>query len=200
MRIGILGGTFDPVHLGHLLLAEACKEQASLDEIRFIPTANPPHKDSDGITPAKDRINMLELATVGYPEYVVDPRETKREGIVYTVDTLEELTEENPDDEWFLIFGADWILDFKDTWKEAEKIASMCSILAANRGDAELPSKAEMIERLGEAITEKIQFVTMPGVELSSTTIREKTNSQTSIRFQVPRAVEIYIRENGLYR
>src|SRR5690242_9249482 len=107
MRLGLFGGTFDPIHLGHLLLAEQCREQCRLDAVWFLPSANPPHKQGNSITPAQARVEMLEMAIAGHPEFSVSKLELERSGMTYTVDTLEQLKREEPDRELFFLIGAD---------------------------------------------------------------------------------------------
>jgi nicotinate-nucleotide adenylyltransferase len=132
MRLGIYGGTFDPVHYGHLLLAETCREQLKLDEVRFVPAATPPHKTALRITDGHARADMLRLALSGYPEFVVDRRELKRKGASFTVDTLSEFAAEFPDAELFFLAGADSLRDLL-TWREPERITQLATLVACNR-------------------------------------------------------------------
>jgi nicotinate-nucleotide adenylyltransferase len=199
MRLGLCGGTFDPVHYGHLLLAEQCREQCRLNEVRFIPSGNPPHKESADITSGQLRAEMLELAVAGHPQFAVDSRELNRDGITYTVDTLSELAAEEPERELFFLIGADSLHDLP-TWREPQRIAELATIIAVNRGDCPLPSLDEIRETLGEAVASRIEIVTMPGIDLSATDIRRRIQSDQSIRFMTPRAVEVFVAENGLYR
>ena len=124
MRIGVLGGTFDPVHYGHLLVAETCREQLGLNEVRFIPAAVPPHKLDERITDGHARADMLKLAVSGYPEFIVDRRELKRTGPSFTVDTLTELHGEFPGAEIFFLMGADSLRDLL-TWRDPSRIAQL---------------------------------------------------------------------------
>lgn len=199
MKRGVFGGTFDPVHLGHLLLAEACRDALKLDEVRLLPAAEPPHKPDAEISPGKQRVAMLEFATAGIPEFVVDRRELKREGPSYTVDTLEELKQEFPDDELYLLIGADSVRDLP-TWRAPERIATLARIVAVNRGDDELKDRETLRNLLGSELFDGIIHISMPGVAISATELRRRVKSGESIRFQTPRAVERYILESGLYR
>jgi nicotinate-nucleotide adenylyltransferase len=132
MRIGILGGTFDPVHYGHLIAAETCRERLKLDQVRLIPAASPPHKPGIKIADGHARADMLSLAVSGYPEFVVDRRELKRSGPSFTVDTLRELTVEFPGQDLYFLMGADSLRDLL-TWREPEEIARLATIVACNR-------------------------------------------------------------------
>ena len=196
MRLGIFGGAFDPVHNGHLLLAEQCREQCQLDEVWFVPTKIPPHKDAGSLSPDADRVEMLKLATAGRPEFVVSEIELKREEISWTVDTLRQLRDERPDDELFLLIGADSLQDFP-TWKEPEAIADLASVIAVNRGEASLD---ELTADLDPYLASKVQLVTMPGISISATDLRRRVLEEKSIRYLVPRAVEEFIQSRALFR
>ncbi|QDT29057.1 Nicotinate-nucleotide adenylyltransferase [Gimesia panareensis] len=198
MRIGIFGGTFDPVHNGHLLLAEQCREQAALDEVWLIPAGAPPHKETSGITPGKQRREMLEFASAGNPTFVIKDLELHREGPSYTVETLRQLKESHPDNDFFLIIGADSVRDFH-TWREPAAILEQAHLIGVNRPNISLPDLSELKEKLGEAVVEKITWVTMPGIDLSSTDIRQRVQENKSVRYMTPRAVEVYIHNNRLY-
>lgn len=208
MRVGICGGTFDPVHYGHLLLAEQCREQCALDEVWFMPTSLPPHKESEGIVTGKQRAEMLELATAGIPEFCVSRLELERAGTTYTVETLQQLHDEASDRElWFLI-GADSLADLP-TWREPSRILELATLVAVNRGRGQWLSEgaAEVLTEidpvrnaLGSEVAAAIRFASMPAVDLSSTDIRRRVREGQSIRFMTPRAVEMYIREHRLYR
>jgi nicotinate-nucleotide adenylyltransferase len=198
MKLGLFGGTFDPVHFGHLLLAEQCREQCGLDAVWFLPSGSPPHKRRD-ITPGKQRLEMLQLATAGHEAFSVSDRELKREGTTYTVDTLTELHAEQPDAELFFLIGADSLHDLP-TWREPQRILELATIVAVNRGDRPLPSLDGVREKLGEPAAGRIQFATMPGCDISATDIRERVAAGRSIRYMTPRAVEVYIQQHGLYR
>ena len=198
MRLGLFGGTFDPVHYGHLLLAEQCKEQCRLKEICFIPAGDPPHKDKAKMTVAKKRVEMLEFATACAPYFTVSQTEIEREGTTYTVDTLREIQLKRPDAELFFLMGAD-SLDDLPNWKEPQEIVKLATLVAVNRGDEPLPSLNNLKITLGEDVASRVRFVTMPGVEFSSSDIRNRIAEDRTIRYMVPRAVEAYIWEQRLY-
>jgi len=198
MRLGILGGTFDPVHFGHLLLAEQCREQCALDEVRFLPSGSPPHKQEWTISPGKHRMEMLELATAGHAAFVVDGMELEREGTTYTVDTLQQLHDADTTRELFFLIGADSLADLP-TWREPSRITQLATIVAVNRGDRPLPDLGLLKDKLGEDVVSKIEIVTMPGIDLAASDIRSRVGDAKSIRFMTPRAVEIYIAQHKLY-
>ena len=193
MRIGIFGGAFDPVHNGHLLLAEQCREQCELDEVWFVPTRVPPHKPNT-LSPGRVRVEMLELATAGILEFLVKRIELDRDDVSWTVDTLRSIRESNPDDELFLLIGGDTLNDLR-TWREPEAIANLATIVAVNRSGI-VESEADAVDA---SLLDRVRHVTMPGVALSATAIRDRVRAGRSIRFLVPRAVEQLIRERKLY-
>jgi len=199
MRIGIFGGSFDPVHLGHLLLAECCREQASLGAVWFLPAAVPPHKQRE-LTPAPARIEMLELAVGGYLSFSICRYETDRGGVNYTVETLEEFRRQNPADEFFLLLGADMFHDLP-RWREPQRICELALPLCVRRA-GEPPLDFNALQ--GIAAAERIEAmrrheVEMPLIALSSSEIRRRVSAGQSIRYRTPRAVEKYIEVKGLY-
>ncbi len=199
MRLGVFGGTFDPVHWGHLLIAEQCREQCELDQVWLLPAGDPPHKTGSAISTGKQRAEMLDFATAGHESLIVNRMELSREGKTFTVDTLRQLREERPEDELFFLIGADSLHDLPD-WREPERIVELATIVAVNRGDRPLPSEADLNRQLGEAIASRVKLVMMPGIDLSSSDIRRRVREGKSIRFMVPRAVEAYIKEQKLYQ
>lgn len=198
MRLGVYGGTFDPVHLGHLILAETCREACRLDRVILIPAGTPPHKQGRVLTPGPIRAEMLEFAVAGYSEFRVDRSEIKRSGPSYTVETLRLLRQENPCDELFLLMGADSLNDFL-TWKDPAEIADLATLVVVNRGAMSPPDLTPLRAHLTTAAWERIQCVTMPGIDLSATQLRERARLGQSLRFQTPRAVERYISEHRVY-
>jgi nicotinate-nucleotide adenylyltransferase len=201
MRIGIFGGTFDPVHLGHLLLAECCREQVPLDAVWFLPAAVPPHKQQRELTPAKARIEMLELAVGGYLAFSICRYETDRGGVNYTADTLVQLRKQEPAAEFFFLLGADMLRDLP-RWRQPERICELALPVAVRRADEPPPdfdlmhgiATAEQIEAMRQRAVE------MPAIGLSGSDIRLRVAAGQSIRYRTPRAVEKYIETHGLYR
>ncbi len=201
MRLGIFGGTFDPVHYGHLLLAECCREQCRLDAVWFLPTAQPPHKQDRQPTPVELRIEMLELATAGNPAFAVCRHEADRGGVNYSVDTLAHLHEEDPSRELFFLMGADMLADLP-RWHNAARVCELALPVAVHRpGCGPLDFDAMRSVASPERIELMRQCqVEMPSVGLSASDIRRRVQLGQSIRYQVPRAVEEYIVSHGLYR
>ncbi|MAT16382.1 MAG: nicotinic acid mononucleotide adenylyltransferase [Planctomyces sp.] len=195
MRLGLLGGTFDPIHLGHLILAEACREACQLDEIWFLPTGKPPHKVAAEITPARQRIEMLEMALAGARQFKINDMEVKRGGTTYTVDTLAELREQDPDRELYFLIGADSLHDFP-MWREPERIAELATLLVVNRAGRAMPD----LDSIPQKIRRSVEVVTIPDIGIASSDLRQRVSEGRSIRYQVPRAVEVYIDQHGLYR
>lgn len=198
MRLGIFGGTFDPVHFGHLLLAEQCREQCRLDQVWFVPAGTPPHKKG-AIAPAVARAEMLELAVAGHPQFSVNRMELSRSGANFTVDTLEQLRRERPDDELFFLIGADSLADLPQ-WREPRRIAELATLIVVNRGGTVPPDLEGLRPQLGDAAVDRIQIVPIPGMDLASRDIRRRVQSRQSIRYQTPRSVECYLAAHGLYR
>ena len=198
MRLGVYGGTFDPVHYGHLLLAEQCREQCELDAVWFLPAGSPPHKQTQPITPGIPRAEMLEIAIAGHAQFKVDRRELKRSGASYTIDTLSELASEDPTRELFFLMGSDSLADL-GTWRDPQGIARLAWLVVVNRGDEPLPDLAAVRKTLGADVADRIRLVTMPGVDYSAHDIRHRVSEGKSVRFHTPRGVESYIVENKLY-
>lgn len=201
MRIGILGGSFDPPHIGHLWIAEAVRETLKLDEIRWIPAAISPLKPGGPVASNEQRRQMVALAISGCSEYLVDDRELNRGDVSFTVDTLQSLTTEFPTAEFFLIMGSDSLASIQQ-WHQPERLLELATLVVLQRGAEDdidfnvlsgLASKTQ-IERIREA------QVSMPLIELSSSEIRARLRNGQSIRFRTCRSVEAYIRAEKLYR
>jgi len=201
MRLGVFGGSFDPVHYAHLLMAESCREQRQLDRVVFVPSAAPPHKRDQELTSAESRLAMLELAIAGHEPFTVSRCEVDRAGVNYTVDTLRHFRAEHPEAELFFVLGADMLLDLP-TWREVGQVCELATIVAVRRAGVAEPDfdglngavRPERIQRFRE------HQVEMPALGLSSTEIRRRIAAGRSIRYMTPRAVEKYIETHGLYR
>lgn len=198
MKIGIMGGTFDPIHLGHLATAEAVREIFTLDEILFIPAARPPHKLSRKVADEKHRLAMTLLATRSNKFFKVSDMELKRTGLSYTLDTINELHKTfGSTTELFFIIGADSLADLSK-WHEAKTLVEKCHFIATTRQGVDIDFSA--VRNFFEAAAvEHIHRVTTPGLEISSTDIREKIRLGRSIKYLVPEAVEEYILREKLY-
>jgi len=201
MRLGIYGGSFDPVHYGHLLLAESCREECRLDEIWFMPAGSPPHKMSGRLASARDRVAMLRLATSGHPAFRVDTREVDRGGVSYTVDSLEQIRSERPSDELFLLLGADALADFP-TWRSPARIAALAVLVTVRRAGSAAADLGRVAEAIGPAAHAQLvaHQVEMPQVDFSSRDLRARLSAGKSIRYRTPRPVERYLEESSLYR
>jgi nicotinate-nucleotide adenylyltransferase len=199
--LGIFGGTFDPVHYGHLLLAESCREQCRLDEVWFLPTSVPPHKLGKRPTPDMLRVEMLELAVVGQPAFSVSRYEVDRGGVNYTFETLRHFRDEAPGRELFFLMGADMLNDLPN-WREPAEICRLAILVAVRRPGADEPDFGRLA---GFASADRIEAfrrhqVEMPEMATSARDIRRRAARGGSIRFLLPRAVEEYILSNALYR
>jgi len=201
VRIGVFGGTFDPVHLGHLILAEQAREQANLDLVWFVPAARPPHKLDRPITPFDRRAEMLQLAVAGQSNFQVQLLEKDRPGPSFTVDTLANLHRDDPKNELFLILGADCLTDLTK-WYQPLKILELATLLVASRPGWPILSKEQLADSLGLADSASIKWkqVFIPLIEISSRELRQRASEGRSVLFMVSRAVEVYIREKKLYR
>lgn len=187
MKVGVFGGSFDPVHLGHLVAAEHAAERLGLDQVRFVPAGQHPLKTEHHAT-AEQRLAMVELAIRDNPRFRLDPREARRPGASYTVDTLRALHAESAGDALFLLIGADAARELP-AWRDVEGIAAVAAIVLLTR-----PGVAAPAHRL------VARAVEVPGIDVSATAIREAVRCGASIRYLVPQAVEDYIRAHGLYR
>jgi nicotinate-nucleotide adenylyltransferase len=207
MRLGIFGGTFDPVHYGHLLLAESCREQLRLDQVWFLPAAVPPHKQERTLAPAVARAEMLELAIGGHPAFVVCRHEIERGGVNFTADTLSQIHAKDPTRELFFLMGADSLQDLP-TWKNPQQICELATPVMVCRGElgqAAVTGESFDWSRLETIVSaERLRdirnhLVHMPRVDLSSSELRARVAAAQSIRFRTPRAVEKYIESHRLY-
>ncbi len=200
MRLGIFGGTFDPVHYGHLLLAECCRQQCRLDEVWFLPAAVPPHKQNHDLTSAEVRIEMLELAVAGHSAFSVCRYEIDRGGVNYTADTLTHFREEDLQRELFFLLGADMLNDLAG-WHEPERVCELAIPIVVCRFGLPEPDFGCLVgiassERIGQIRRGRVE---MPEIGISSTDIRRRVSAGLSIRYQTPRAVEKFIEMQNLY-
>ncbi len=195
MRIGVLGGTFDPVHIAHLRLAEEAREALRLDEVMFVPAGDPWRKSEHPITAAEHRLAMLELAVEGNDDFAISNIELRREGPSYTADTLEALAGERLDDEFWFIIGADALADLPN-WHEPARIVAHARLAVAPREAQDANVAALTIP----GISERIDTFSMPELDVSSSDIRARVAAGRSIRYLVPDAVGGYIARQGLYR
>lgn len=198
MKTGIFGGAFNPIHNGHLALAENYYKSLGLDRIFFIPTSLPPHKTSEYLAPADDRLNMARIATAQNPAFVVSDIEFDRQGKSYTYDTVMQLKADFPEDEFFLIIGADQFLTFHE-WYRYEDILDMVTLCTSARESEQ--EKRELYEYAAKCdkMRGRYYIANYPVILLSSSQIREKVKNKEDISHLVPYGVEKYILEKGLY-
>lgn len=197
-KIGILGGTFNPVHTAHLIIAEAAQEDAGLDDILFVPSGCSYLKDASDIVSAKHRINMTGLAIEDNPHFALSTIEIDRGGNSYTCDTIMELKKRYPDQEYYLIVGADNLFTMEE-WKDAEVIFQNAKILAAVRGTKKRADMEKKIAQLKEKYGADIILLDVRQVDISSSAIREKIAAGRSVRYMLPDKVREYILKNHLY-
>lgn len=200
MRLGLFGGSFDPIHYGHLLLAEACREQCQLDRVDFVPAAVPPHKQEQILSSAKMRVQMIELAIAGQPAFTVNPHEVDQGGVCYTVDTLTHFRQAFPDAALFFLMGADMLHDLPN-WRSAARVCQLALPIVVRRPGAGQPRYECLADIAPPERIEEIRRhqVEMPEIGISSSDLRRRLAAGRSIRYQTPRAVEQFIATHGLY-
>ncbi len=199
-RIGLFGGTFDPLHLGHLMMAQDALEGHELDEVCFIPSASPPHKTSVAVTPSRHRVAMLESVLESDLRFSMSLLELDRGGISYTRDTVLEFRRQLPDAELFFIIGSDTLFELY-SWKDIDKLIEACSFISIARPNFEFGALNAERLKLGPQQIDSIKkgLVTGHEVDVSSTEIRMRVAEGLSIRYLVPDSVAIYIAEHSLY-
>ncbi len=194
MKIGLFGGTFDPIHTGHLIIAETIRSDFGLDRVVFVPTSIPPHKPEGPEADSESRYRMVQLAVNGHDGFTVSDCEIRRGGASYTLDTLKEFHQSEPGqgNVFYLIVGMDSLIDMKH-WKKPEAIFELATILVASRSGFDSSQVESWIKV-------KTVMVQTPLVDISSSEIRKRIRSGRSVRFWIPESVEKYIRQEGLYR
>ncbi|HBR02258.1 MAG TPA: nicotinate-nucleotide adenylyltransferase [Ruminiclostridium sp.] len=198
--IGLMGGTFNPIHYGHLLMCDTIREEFKIEKIIFMPAKNPPHKDLTEVVNAGDRFEMVRLAIKDNPHFEVSDIEMKRPGASYTVDTLRALAGiYGPDKKPGLIIGADSLLQIK-AWKSYQEILSLAVMIVASRPDTDEERLAKTIDELEQFYHAQVLKSSSRAMDYSSTEIRERVHRGLSIKYRVPPGVEAYIYEKGLYR
>ena len=201
VRTGIMGGTFDPPHFGHLLIAEAARDALGLDSVILMPSGRSYFKDSQirKVSDKYDRLEMTRIAAMTNPCFTVSDMEVLREGRTYTAETLQILTRDHPDTDYFFIVGADTVVSMR-TWYHPEEIFHRCTILAAVREDSVKPEAlTEEIRALERDFGARIRLLDVPNVGFSSTDIKNRLEEGRSVRYMLPEGVISYIRSKGLY-
>jgi len=200
LKIGICGGTFDPIHMGHLAIAELVRCEFNLDKVLFIPSGMPPHKDLRVVTDPIHRLNMVKCAISSNKHFEVVAAEVEREGLTYTVDTLKQLHSMYlPDTAFYYIIGADVVMDLL-TWRRAEEVFKLSKFIAVMRNGFNDSDVNERIRTLEKIYRIDITRFEVPLIEISSTFIRERIRNNQSVKYLVNECVEEYIMRNNLYK
>jgi nicotinate-nucleotide adenylyltransferase len=190
-KIGILGGTFNPIHIGHLFMAEAVKEELHLDKVIFLPCFIPPHKlNNQIIAKPTDRLKMLKLATANNKDFIVSDIELKRKGISYTKESLILLKDMYKGYELYFIIGSDTLAEL-DTWKDIEEVLSMCQFVVVKR--------PRFIQKKCDKFQDKVKLLDITGLNISASQIRQRIKENKSVKYLIPQAVEDYINKHNLY-
>jgi nicotinate-nucleotide adenylyltransferase len=212
-RVGVLGGSFNPIHYGHLLLADEVLETVGLDRLLFVPAASPPHKPAAQLAPAADRCEMVRLAVAGHPRFAVSDLELRRSGPSYTVDTLTELAAGG--DELFYVVGSETFLDLL-TWREPRRVAQLARLVVIPRAgsafDVESAAAQKVLRDIGveggfvhvgapaDVRPQGVLIVHAASLPLSASEIRRRVRQGRSLAFRLPPAAVAYIESHGLYR
>lgn len=191
-RVGIMGGAFDPIHIGHLLAAEAAREQHRLEEVWFMPSHIPPHKQQAGVS-GQQRLEMVEAAIRDHPAFKAIDIELQRGGVSYTIDTVKELSKTFPRVEFYFIIGADMV-NYLPNWENIEELTSMLQFIGLQR-----PGSFMELDTLPPYIQNAVTLADMPLIDISSSLIRRRITEGLSVRYMVPEAVFEYMIRSGLY-
>lgn len=197
-QICLIGGTFDPIHYGHLVVAEEVRQKFGIQKVIFIPAARPPHKMGQEISEPHHRVNMTRLATASNRYFEVSTIEIERQGLSYTIDTVQEIKSIYKIETVYFITGADAVLEILN-WKEAEKLLNMCTFIAATRPGYNLNNLKETLKSLPGEIFKKTLPLEVPALSISSSDIRQRVREGRSIKYLLPEPVEQYIKENKIY-
>jgi nicotinate-nucleotide adenylyltransferase len=197
VKLGVLGGTFDPPHLGHLVLAEQARQQLALERVVWLPAGNPWRKAAQAVSAKEHRLAMVQRAIEGNPAFEVATLELERDGPTYSADTLAALGEAHPGAQLFFLLGADALEDLPH-WHEPERLIALATLAVASRGGAGPP--AEALDRLLPGLSSRFVWVEMPRLDISATDLRRRAAAGESLRYLTPDAVAVYIEEQELYR
>lgn len=198
MRIGVLGGTFDPIHIGHLVIAEEARVELNLERVVFVPAGLPPHKLEHVLSPVAHRLAMVELAIASNPRFTLSRVDIDRSGPSYSVDTIALLRDEwGPDVDIYFIMGSDSLRDIL-TWHEPQRLIRLCYLAVVNRPSHQ--AELDELDALLPGIASRVRMLHAPELAISSTEIRRRVHEGLSIKYQVPEAVEAYIYQHQLYR
>lgn len=197
-RVGIMGGTFNPIHYSHLILAENAYKSFNLDSVVFIPNDEPPHKSNKALVSDEHRLKMLHLAVDDVSYFKISTIEIDRGGYSYSSDTMTELCQRHPDTDYYFIMGADSLFQI-EKWHEARVFMSHCGILAAVRDHVTTDEMHKQMDYLAEKYGVEIHLLPVPDIQLSSRFIRQRIQNGQTIKYFLPKEVEAYIYEEGLY-
>jgi nicotinate-nucleotide adenylyltransferase len=197
--LGIMGGTFDPVHYGHLIAAEYARHEFKLEQVVFIPAARPPHKEIEQVLDSNDRYEMVRRAIKGNPAFAISDLEMKRTGKSYTIDTIRYFLQKYPEKALFFIMGADSLLTMA-TWKEYRTLARLCQFVVVTRPGYVIDQSEPVLKQLPSVLWKNVHLLPIPALDISSSDIRERVAAGRPIKYLLPADVEQYIVETGLYR
>ncbi|AVX30394.1 MULTISPECIES: nicotinate-nucleotide adenylyltransferase [unclassified Carboxydocella] len=198
-RVAVMGGTFDPIHLGHLVVAQEVADELGLDRVLFVPSGQPPHKQGAKVTAAELRAEMVRLAIADNPRFQLCLLELERPGPSYTYDTVRQLLDQGNYQELYFITGADAVLEIL-TWHRVRELLALCHFIAVTRPGFELEQLREVQGRLGTQLGQRIRPFTVPSLAISSSDIRARVARGKSIKYLVHPEVEKFIVNNNLYR
>ncbi len=198
IQIGVIGGTFDPIHNGHLLLAENARKAFNLDKIIFMPAGIPPHKRDKHVSSNTHRYNMTLLAINSNKHFFLSDMELKKEGVSFTIDTIKHLKSIYEDKEIYFILGSDSLFQI-DTWKDYKELLTLCHFIVAARPDYQNERLKNTVDNLNRLYNSSIHIVEGPVLDISSSEIRDRVRKGMSISYLVPKPVEEYIYKHGLY-
>lgn len=199
-RVGIMGGTFDPIHVGHLILGESAYQQFDLDKVLFMPSGNPPHKtERGGRASNEERVEMVKRAIADNPHFELSLEEMHEKGYNYTRETLQRLKTVHPENEYYFIMGADSLFSF-ETWKDPAEICKQCVIVAAVRDHVQPQQLEAQIRHLNEKYHADIRKLETPNIDISSHMIRKWIREGKSCRYYLTEHVRLYMEHKGIYR
>ncbi|HEY8394851.1 MAG TPA: nicotinate-nucleotide adenylyltransferase [Thermaerobacter sp.] len=198
LRLGVLGGTFDPIHIGHLVAAEAARTRFRLDRVLFVPAGQPPHKDPSAVAAAEHRYRMTVLATAGNPYFYTTRLELERSGPSYTIDTIRQLAAMARPASLFFIAGADAVVTLP-SWRGGTALLDECELIVVTRPGFSRRALEEFLNGLPAERRRRVHLLAIPGIDISSTELRERVATGQSIRYLVPASVEDYVYKYGLY-
>ncbi|MBE5960494.1 MAG: nicotinate-nucleotide adenylyltransferase [Lachnospiraceae bacterium] len=198
-RIGIMGGTFNPIHFAHLILAENAYEQFHLDEVVFMPSKRPAYKDLSELVSNEHRMNMIKAAVEGNDHFTISDMEFHREGNTYTADTLKELNRNDPDTEYYFIIGGDSLIEI-EKWYHPEVVLSLSHVVAASRNNISSQEIEDKIKELNDKYHSDVRLLKVPNMDISSKMIRSRLEQNQTVRYFLPEAVLQYIKCHNLYQ